>query len=219
MRFYEKHPPNICFYLLLKASFALARCNAPFVSTSVKTCASREGSAYKSCSIKFPLTPIYGTALIYCLGVTQALTASMQCSRNYCRTARSGLFARLYKSCTRKMAFHFPLGISRLRFAQISLRRPNKRTSFSSIALCSSQSLTLGLTGAMLSQIIRFTLNASMTISDRAFLTLRQDVAKAGATSQYFGYSTQTQASALPKKRHEISWIIRAHSHLLCIYH
>lgn len=61
----------------------------------------------------------------------------------------------------------------------------------------------------MLSQIIRFALSPSLTISAPAFLKLRQTVAAAGATAQYFGYTAQTRVSALPKKEHEVCWTIQ----------
>ncbi|KAM5374372.1 hypothetical protein ACJZ2D_006545 [Fusarium nematophilum] len=61
----------------------------------------------------------------------------------------------------------------------------------------------------MLLQILRFTLPSSLTISCPAFLSIRQEVAIAGATAQYFGYSVQTRVASLPKKRHEITWIMQ----------
>ncbi|KAK2137951.1 hypothetical protein NOF04DRAFT_1392191 [Fusarium oxysporum II5] len=61
----------------------------------------------------------------------------------------------------------------------------------------------------MLLQILRFNLLPSLTISGQAFTDLRKQVALAGATHQYFGYSVQTLVAPLPKERHEITWIIR----------
>lgn len=61
----------------------------------------------------------------------------------------------------------------------------------------------------MLSQIVRFTLPPSLTISAPAFLELRQTVSAAGAAAQYFGYITPTKLYPLPKNRHEICWTIR----------
>lgn len=63
----------------------------------------------------------------------------------------------------------------------------------------------------MLVQIIRFTLLPSLTIAAPAVAKLRQHVSAAGATRQYLGYMTSTQYLSLPKKRHEICWIIRRH--------
>ncbi|KAK9366687.1 hypothetical protein V1509DRAFT_628781 [Lipomyces kononenkoae] len=59
----------------------------------------------------------------------------------------------------------------------------------------------------MFSQVIRFTLPPTLTISTPAFLELRRQAAAAGATAQYYGYSIPTGAP-LPKKRHEICWAI-----------
>ncbi|EEU41429.1 uncharacterized protein NECHADRAFT_83500 [Fusarium vanettenii 77-13-4] len=61
----------------------------------------------------------------------------------------------------------------------------------------------------MLLQILRFTLPASTTISSPAFLSLRKAVATAGVKIQYFGYSVVARVAPLPKKRHEVSWIIQ----------
>ncbi|ENH65716.1 hypothetical protein FOC1_g10001689 [Fusarium oxysporum f. sp. cubense race 1] len=61
----------------------------------------------------------------------------------------------------------------------------------------------------MLLQILRFHLLPSLTISCQAFTDLRKQVALAGATHQYFGYSVQTSVAPLPKERHEITWIMR----------
>lgn len=61
----------------------------------------------------------------------------------------------------------------------------------------------------MLSQIIRFALPPSLTVSAPEFLKLRQAAAAAGATAQYFGYTIPTRASSLPKKKDEICWAIR----------
>ncbi|KAL5619775.1 hypothetical protein FOVSG1_001997 [Fusarium oxysporum f. sp. vasinfectum] len=61
----------------------------------------------------------------------------------------------------------------------------------------------------MLLQILRFNLLPSLTISGQAFTDPRKQVALAGATHQYFGYSVQTLVAPLPKERHEITWIIR----------
>ncbi|KAJ4320200.1 hypothetical protein N0V84_005985 [Fusarium piperis] len=61
----------------------------------------------------------------------------------------------------------------------------------------------------MLLQILRFTLPTSTTISNTTFSNLRKAVAMAGAQIQYFGYSVQTRVASLPKKRHEVSWIIQ----------
>ncbi|KAF7553485.1 hypothetical protein G7Z17_g3608 [Cylindrodendrum hubeiense] len=61
----------------------------------------------------------------------------------------------------------------------------------------------------MLSQIIRFTLPPSLTISAPEFLKIRQKVAAAGAAAQYYGYSVTTKSLSLPKKRHEICWTIQ----------
>ncbi|RSL69358.1 hypothetical protein CEP53_002244 [Fusarium sp. AF-6] len=61
----------------------------------------------------------------------------------------------------------------------------------------------------MLLQILSFTLPTSTTISSPAFLSLRKAVATAGVKLQYFGYSVEARVAPLPKKRHEISWIIQ----------
>ena len=60
----------------------------------------------------------------------------------------------------------------------------------------------------MLSQILRFTLPAPLTISDAGFLALRQKAVEAGALEQYYGYTIPTKTSPLPRKRHEICWVI-----------
>lgn len=77
----------------------------------------------------------------------------------------------------------------------------------------------------MLLQLIRFTLQPSLTLSSRPLTQLRQHVSSAGASRQYLSYITSTQFASLPKKRHEICWIIRMNfipvmlhvpSHLQC---
>ncbi|KAL7906559.1 hypothetical protein GGI35DRAFT_111286 [Trichoderma velutinum] len=60
----------------------------------------------------------------------------------------------------------------------------------------------------MLSQVLRFTFPAGSTISSAAFLKLRQQIAAAGAASQYYGYSTPSRVLGLPRKRHEVCWVI-----------
>ncbi|KAH8128145.1 hypothetical protein ACSS6W_011058 [Trichoderma asperelloides] len=60
----------------------------------------------------------------------------------------------------------------------------------------------------MLSQVLRFTFPSASTISSAAFLKLRQSIAVAGATTQYYGYTTPTRILSLPRKRHEICWVI-----------
>ncbi|KAL6903302.1 hypothetical protein GGI43DRAFT_401679 [Trichoderma evansii] len=60
----------------------------------------------------------------------------------------------------------------------------------------------------MLSQVLRFTFPSGSTISSAAFLKLRQSIATAGATAQYYGYTTPTKFLSLPRKRHEVCWII-----------
>ncbi|KAK4061759.1 hypothetical protein Trihar35433_9359 [Trichoderma harzianum] len=60
----------------------------------------------------------------------------------------------------------------------------------------------------MLSQVLRFTFPAGSTISSAAFLKLRQQIATAGAASQYYGYTTPTRVLSLPRKRHEVCWVI-----------
>ncbi|KAL7934751.1 hypothetical protein V8C35DRAFT_301748 [Trichoderma chlorosporum] len=60
----------------------------------------------------------------------------------------------------------------------------------------------------MLSQVLRFTFPTGSTISSSAFLKLRQHIAAAGATSQYYGYTTPTRILSLPRKRHEVCWVI-----------
>ncbi|PTB62712.1 hypothetical protein BBK36DRAFT_1128532 [Trichoderma citrinoviride] len=61
----------------------------------------------------------------------------------------------------------------------------------------------------MLSQILRFTFPPRITISSASFLKLRQQIASAGATTQYYGYTTPTKVANLPRKRHEICWVIQ----------
>ncbi|KAL6694345.1 hypothetical protein J3F84DRAFT_376595 [Trichoderma pleuroticola] len=60
----------------------------------------------------------------------------------------------------------------------------------------------------MLSQVLRFTFPVGSTISSAAFLKLRQQIAAAGAASQYYGYTTPTRVLSLPRKRHEVCWVI-----------
>ncbi|KAM3516269.1 hypothetical protein MY11210_000028 [Beauveria gryllotalpidicola] len=60
----------------------------------------------------------------------------------------------------------------------------------------------------MRSQILRFTLPSDATISVGTFDDLRDAVARAGALSQYFGYSVSMRRP-VPKRRHEITWIIQ----------
>ncbi|KAL7953426.1 hypothetical protein V8C34DRAFT_318191 [Trichoderma compactum] len=60
----------------------------------------------------------------------------------------------------------------------------------------------------MLSRVLRFTFPAGSTISSAAFLKLRQQIAAAGAASQYYGYTTPTRVLSLPRKRHEVCWVI-----------
>ncbi|KAM6484802.1 hypothetical protein HDV62DRAFT_404587 [Trichoderma sp. SZMC 28011] len=61
----------------------------------------------------------------------------------------------------------------------------------------------------MLSQVLRFTFPAGSIISSAAFLKLRQQIATAGAASQYYGYTTPTRVLSLPRKRHEVCWVIQ----------
>ncbi|KAJ3495535.1 hypothetical protein NLG97_g3327 [Lecanicillium saksenae] len=61
----------------------------------------------------------------------------------------------------------------------------------------------------MKSQILRFNLPSDEIISIGAFDNLRKAVAQAGALSQYFGYSVSMRRSAVPKRRHEITWLIQ----------
>ncbi|KAM3518993.1 hypothetical protein NHJ13051_007810 [Beauveria bassiana] len=62
----------------------------------------------------------------------------------------------------------------------------------------------------MRSQIIRFTLPSDATVSVGTFDDLRDAVAKAGALSQYFGYSvSMRKPMRTRKRRHEITWIIQ----------
>jgi hypothetical protein len=65
----------------------------------------------------------------------------------------------------------------------------------------------------MLSEIFRFTLGKPETISSTQFTKLRVAAAQAGAVNQYFGYSTPTSFSPLPRKRHEICWIVRKYQY------
>ncbi|KAL7947627.1 hypothetical protein V8C42DRAFT_290311 [Trichoderma barbatum] len=60
----------------------------------------------------------------------------------------------------------------------------------------------------MLSQVLRFTFPSGSTISSAAFLRLRQQIAAAGATDQYYGYTMPTKVLSLPRKRHEVCWVI-----------
>ncbi|TQV96219.1 hypothetical protein IF1G_04802 [Cordyceps javanica] len=60
----------------------------------------------------------------------------------------------------------------------------------------------------MRSQILRLTLPAEDTISVGVFDELREAVAQAGALSQYYGYSVPMRHKPVPKRRHEITWII-----------
>lgn len=64
----------------------------------------------------------------------------------------------------------------------------------------------------MLLQLIRFTLQPSLTLSSLPLAQLRKHVSSAGASRQYLSYMTSTQSTSLPKKRHEICWIIRTNS-------
>ncbi|KAK3356563.1 hypothetical protein B0T25DRAFT_536995 [Lasiosphaeria hispida] len=59
----------------------------------------------------------------------------------------------------------------------------------------------------MLSQVLRFTLPPLTTVSSSAFLTLLRVAAAAGASKQYYGYTTASK-SPLPRKRHEVCWVI-----------
>ncbi|KAL7918249.1 hypothetical protein ACQKWADRAFT_304713 [Trichoderma austrokoningii] len=61
----------------------------------------------------------------------------------------------------------------------------------------------------MLSQVLRFTFPSGSTISSAAFLKLRQSIAAAGATTQYFGYTSPTRILSLPRKRYEVCWVIQ----------
>lgn len=60
----------------------------------------------------------------------------------------------------------------------------------------------------MLVQIVRFTLLSSLTLAAPAVAKLRQHVSNTGASCQYLSYMMSTQNLSLPKKRHEICWII-----------
>ncbi|UKZ81547.1 hypothetical protein TrVFT333_009319 [Trichoderma virens FT-333] len=66
----------------------------------------------------------------------------------------------------------------------------------------------------MLSQVLRFTFPAGSTISSAAFLKLRQQIAAAGAPTQYYGYTTPTRVLSLPRKRHEVCWVVHWPSEL-----
>ncbi|KAL7803300.1 hypothetical protein V8C44DRAFT_344575 [Trichoderma aethiopicum] len=61
----------------------------------------------------------------------------------------------------------------------------------------------------MLSQILRFTLPSGVTVSSASFWKLRQQIAAAGATTQYYGYTTPTKVTSLPRKRHEVCWVLQ----------
>ncbi|KAM0453084.1 hypothetical protein ACHAPV_009199 [Trichoderma viride] len=61
----------------------------------------------------------------------------------------------------------------------------------------------------MLSQVLRFTFPPGSTIYSAAFLKLRQSIAAAGATAQYYGYTAPTRVLGLPRKRHEVCWVIQ----------
>lgn len=63
----------------------------------------------------------------------------------------------------------------------------------------------------MLVQVVRFTLLSSLTLAAPAVAKLRQHISKAGASRQYLGYMMSTQNLSLPKKRHEICWVICIH--------
>ncbi|KAK9449216.1 uncharacterized protein V1518DRAFT_417423 [Limtongia smithiae] len=60
----------------------------------------------------------------------------------------------------------------------------------------------------MISQVIRFTLPATATISAAAFAELRRHAVTAGALAQYYGYTQQVPNAPMPRKRHEICWAI-----------
>lgn len=64
----------------------------------------------------------------------------------------------------------------------------------------------------MLLQLIRFTLEPFLTLSSLPLAQLREHVSSAGASRQYLSYMPSTQSASLPKKRHEICWIIRTNS-------
>lgn len=66
----------------------------------------------------------------------------------------------------------------------------------------------------MWSQILRFTLPSDDTISVGTFDDLREAVAQAGALSQYFGYSVSMRHKPVPKRRHEVTWLIREYQRL-----
>ncbi|KAG8420159.1 hypothetical protein J3459_011342 [Metarhizium acridum] len=60
----------------------------------------------------------------------------------------------------------------------------------------------------MLSEIFRFTLRKPQVISSPEFTDLRRAAAKAGAVRHYFGYTISTSFSPLPRKRHEVFWVV-----------
>ena len=60
----------------------------------------------------------------------------------------------------------------------------------------------------MLCQVLRFTLPASGTVSSPAFARLLQAAAAAGASKQHYGY-TAASKFPMPRKRHEVCWVIR----------
>ncbi|CEJ89635.1 hypothetical protein VHEMI05467 [[Torrubiella] hemipterigena] len=64
-------------------------------------------------------------------------------------------------------------------------------------------------------QIFRFTLSEGQTIFKSQFPALRLDVERQGAVNQYFGYSVAVTTAALPKRRHEITWVIEWKSGVL----
>ncbi|PNP45087.1 hypothetical protein TGAM01_v206810 [Trichoderma gamsii] len=61
----------------------------------------------------------------------------------------------------------------------------------------------------MLSQVLRFTFPSGSTISSAEFLKLRQSIAARGATAQYYGYTAPTRVLSLPRKRHEVCWVVQ----------
>ncbi|KAL3713497.1 hypothetical protein TMatcc_002200 [Talaromyces marneffei ATCC 18224] len=63
----------------------------------------------------------------------------------------------------------------------------------------------------MLLQLVRFTLVPSLTLASQELAQLRSQVFNNGASRQYLSYITSTQSTSLPKKRHEICWIIMWH--------
>lgn len=66
-------------------------------------------------------------------------------------------------------------------------------------------------------QIFRFTLPEDQTIVKSQFPALRLDVERQGAVNQYFGYSVAVTTAALPKKRHEITWVIGMYHIYFCL--